>query len=327
MVWAGECPSFDAAGAEVGGEFRGETVEGEDAAGVHIFHMAKEVVVARMVGKGKGGVAAEAVDCTWVQRPTGDGRDSAFFHSRHGAASGGRRRAEEDMARGFGGVPFSEFGEGDSLLAVDRDEFRDRAVEHDREARAAQGGKDFLGFSQRVAEQDRDGVFLEGFDAEFEDLGHDFLKRREDIAREAVGGFHHQGLGLAMGGGFRAGALAEFEVAGVEERAVVCFDKGLRGAEDMAGGKEAEAEVFEVAGFAKGERDFLALPIAHAGLHEAEGGGSRDGFFVAAGVVAVGVGDEGERLEEARVEPQIRLRQMERPVVPDLDHGASERVL
>ena len=231
------------------------------------------------------------------------------------------------MARGFGGVPFGEFGEGDSLLAVDRNEFRDRAVEHDWEARVAKGGEDFLGFSQRVAEQHGDGMFLEGFDAEFEDLAHDFLERREDIAWEAVGGFHNQSLGWAMGGGFGAGALAEFEVAGVEERAVVGFEESLRGAEDMAGGKEAEAEVFEVAGLAKGERDFLALPIPHAGLHEAEGGRRCDGFFVAAGVVAVGVGDESERLREARVEPQIRLRQIERPVVPDLDHDASGRVL
>ena len=95
----------------------------------------------------------------------------------------------------------------------------------------------------------------------------------------------------------------------------------------MAGGKEAEAKVFEVAGFAERERDFLAVPIAHAGLHEAEGGRRCDGFFVAAGVVAVGVGDESERLREARIKPQIHLRQIERPVVPDLDHGASERVL
>ena len=92
-------------------------------------------------------------------------------------------------------------------------------------------------------------------------------------------------------------------------------------------GKEAESEVFEVAGFAELERNFLAGPIAHAGLHEAERGWRCDGFFVAAGVVAVGVGDESERLREARIEPQIRLRQIERPVVPDLDHGVSERVL
>ena len=200
-------------------------------------------------------------------------------------------------------------------------------MEHDLEACAAQTGEDFLGFAERVAQQDGHGMFLEGFDAEFEDLGHDLLERREDIAWEAVGGFHHERLGMAMGGGFGAGALAEFEVAGVEERAVVGFEERLRGAEDMAGGEEAEAEVFEVARLAERERDFFAGPIAHASLHEAEGGGSCDGFFVAAGVVAVRVGDEGERLGEARVEPEPGLRQMERPVVPDLDHGVSVRVL
>ena len=130
-----------------------------------------------------------------------------------------------------------------------------------------------------------------------------------------------------MGGGFRADTLAELEIAGVEEGAVFGIDEGLRRAEDMAGGKETEAEVFEVAGFAEGEGDFFAGPFAHAGFHEAEGGRGRDGFFVSAGVVAVGVGDESERLREARIKPQIRLRQIERPVVPDLDHGVSERVL
>lgn len=105
------------------------------------------------------------------------------------------------------------------------------------------------------------------------------------------------------------------------------IDEGLRRAENMTRGKEAKTEVVEVAGFAEWEGDFFAGPFAHAGLHEAEGGRRCDGFFVATGVVAVGVRDEGERLREARVEPEASLWQMKRPVVPDLDHGVSERVL
>jgi hypothetical protein len=88
-----------------------------------------------------------------------------------------------------------------------------------------------------------------------------------------------------------------------------------------------KAEFSKIPDFAERESDFFAVPLTHAGLHEAQGGRRGDGFFVAAGVVAVGVGDESERLREARVEPEAGLWQMERPVVPDLDHGASERVL
>jgi len=101
----------------------------------------------------------------------------------------------------------------------------------------------------------------------------------------------------------------------------------LRRAEDMAGREETDAEFSEVAHLTEWEPDFFAVPLAHPGLHEAERGRGRDGSFVAPGVVAVGVGDEGEWLREARVEAESGFWQTQDPVVPDLDHGASGRVL
>ena len=91
------------------------------------------------------------------------------------------------------------------------------------------------------------------------------------------------------------------EAARPKKRKAAEKEEGDEEGGEAEGGQEAEAEFFEVVGLAEWQRDFFARPVAHAGLHEAKRGRGRDGFLVAAGVVAVGVGDEGERLGKAGI--------------------------
>ena len=321
LVRSGECPSFDAARTEVGGEFRSESMQGQDALGGDIFHMPEEVVIARMVGEREGGIATHAVDGTGIHCPTGDCCDAASFHQCHGFASGTGRRADENMASGGFDIPRIVFRKNDALGFIDRHELGDGRVEHDPQSCAAQVSQDFLGFPERVSEQNRRCAFLERFDAKFQDLSHHLLKRREHIARQAICGLHDERLGAGVGGCLGAGSLAELEVAGVEEAALVGLHETLGGSEDMASREQVHAELFKIANLAEGQGNRLAVEWAHSRFHEAKGRGGGYGALMTPGMVAVGVRNKRQRFRVMRIQPQIWAGQVDGASVPNLDHA------
>ena len=289
LVRPRERPGFDAARAEVGGEFGRKTMQGENSLGSDIFHMPQEVVVAGMVGEREGGVATHAVNGSSIHCPAGDGGNAPFLHQRHGPASSAGGRANEDMARCVFCVPGCVLWENDALRFIDRDEFCDGGVEHDAHSRAAEVGKDFLRLAERIAKQDGRCAFLQGFDTKLEDLSHDLLERREHIARQPVGRLHNECLRPGVGGCLGTGALPELEVAGVEEAALFGFHKTLGGSQNMSGRQQAHAEFPKIAQLVEGKRYFFTVQGAHARFHEAQSGRCCDGSLVAACVVAVGV--------------------------------------
>ena len=295
-------------------------MQGEDSLGSDIFHMPQEVVIARMVGKREGSIAAHAVNGACIHRPARDSRNTPLFHQGHGFASGAGGRADEDMARRSFCVPWSMLGKNDAFGFIDRHEFGNGGVEHDPQACLAQVRQDFLGFPQRVSEQNGRRALLERFDAKLQDLRHDLLKGREHIAGKSVGGLHDECFGMSVGRRFGTGALPEFEVARVEEASLVGLHKTLGGSQNMPGRQQAHAEFPKVASFSEGQGNRLAVQGAHSRLHETKGRRCGDGALVASGVVAVGVRNEGQRLGIMRIQPEIGAGQVDGPSVPDLDH-------
>ena len=111
LVRARQCPRLDSAGAQVGGEFRGEPMERKDPRRGDIFDMAEEVVVAGVVGKRECRIAAQAVHGAGVHRPTRHRRHAPRRDGRHGAAARGRGRANDNMTLRPRRVPFRKIRE------------------------------------------------------------------------------------------------------------------------------------------------------------------------------------------------------------------------
>ena len=80
-----------------------------------------------------------------------------------------------------------------------------------------QRADDFLRFAEGVAEEHGHSIVGVGFAAKGDHAGESFRGRREDVAREAEGRLHDEGVGAAPFGGLGGEAWAQFEIAGVEQ--------------------------------------------------------------------------------------------------------------
>ena len=68
------------------------------------------------------------------------------------------------------------------------------------------------------------------------------LRRRKDVPRAPVGGFHHQGAGMHRFAAFGAPALPELKISGVEQGIPIDLQAGHGTAQDMPRWMQAEAE-------------------------------------------------------------------------------------
>ena len=298
-------------------------MEGEDALRSHEFDVADEVGVVGVVGEGKGGVALEAEGRAGRERPAGEHGGAAVFDARDHEGAGGAGRADEHFSGGLaGGVGQVAGGEIGTQRAVDFGHFENRAVEHRGEAGGEEGAEDFLGLAERVAEEHGHRAVVEGVAAESGHLGEDFGGGRHAVFRQAVGRLHDEGVGVPPLRGLGGEAGAQFEIAGVEERAGVRLDEGLRGAEDVARWQKRDREVAERAPFAELQK-MLAPHAAEPRLHEPGGAGAGDDFLVRGDVVGVCVGDKGEGARVPRVEPEAVRGEREAAVVADGNHAVN----
>jgi hypothetical protein len=163
---------------------------------------------------------------------------------------------------------------------------------------------EFLGFAERVGEEDWGLAGFEGVAAPVDDGGAGMVEGGEDVMGLAERAFHDEGVGGDGLGGFGAEAGAEFEVAGVEEGRAVgeTGDVDHGAAEDVTCGGEEEAVAGVFPWLVPWESGDGAC-VVEAVAEETGGGFRADGVGVAGDVVAVGVGDEGEGDGAVGVEP------------------------
>ena len=216
------------------------------------------------------------------------------------------------MAGEGGGIEGGVGREGEAELFVNAGELQRLLMEHHGKLGAGEGREELLAFAEAVAEKDGRGAVGEGVAAEGYDGGEDFRRGRENVARKTIRGLHDEAVGAGCSAGFGGEAGAEFEVAGVEEAAVVgVLEECLCGTVDMTGGVEGDGGVGgELFGVAEGEDVFGAL-AGHAGAHEAGGAGGAENLAVGREVVEVGVRHEGARRGVVGVEPPVELREVE----------------
>lgn len=311
LVGGVEGPGFEAAVAKGAGEIGGEAVKGEDAGGLHELDEAEEVGVVGVIGEGEGGVALVAVNRARIESPAGDDGGTAVGDFFKESRVGGLGRTDDDVAGELGGIEGAVGREGEAEFFVNLSEPKRLRVEHRGERGAGEGGKEFLAFTEGVAEEDGGVALVEGGAAEAQEIGEDLGGGREDVVGAAVGGLHDEHVGARGGAGFGGEPGAEFEITGVEEAAVGGVgEEGLGGAKDVAGRVEGDGGIGgEGLGAAEGKDVFGAFG-GHAGAHEAGGTFGEEDLAVGGEVIEVGVRDEGARDGLAGIEPPVDLGQV-----------------
>ena len=104
----------------------------------------------------------------------------------------------------------------------------------------------FLGFAERVTEEDRGFVLSETFAHESENFIFNFGSFRKPVAWQAEGGFHDECVGLRECDLFGGAARADFKIAGIEQAGLICEARDVDHcrAGDVAGGEQRDAEIF-----------------------------------------------------------------------------------
>ena len=305
LVGAGEGPGVPAALAEVAGEGGAVAVGGEDGMGLGEFEEFEEFLVVGVVAEGEGGVDLMGEAGGGGEGPAGE--EGGGFEGEAAEGGGGvdLGREDEDAAAGVALVGFPG-GEGDAEGLIGAVHGGDGRGNGDGEVAAMEEGLDFLGFAEGVGEEDGGEVLVEGLAAPVVDGGGGFGEGGEAVGGVAEGAFHDDGVGGEGAGGFGGEAGAEFEIAGVEEAGAVgeAGEVEHGAAEDVAGWGEDEAVAVVFPGLVPVEGDDFGFG-GEALAEEVGGGEGAEDAAVAGDVIGVGVGDEGEVLGAAGVEPEV----------------------
>ena len=214
-------PGLPAARAQVGGELAGRAVDQPHLARLHGLDRSEQLIVIGVIAERENLVDLVAVARAWLQGPAAEQGGAAGLQPAQGQAALGAGREDQDVTRRAGGVEELEVWQRTELGRQRLGHFEDRLVQHDRVTGTGEQAQDFLGLAEGVTEQDRDGAVLEGFAHPLQHSGDGLLARRETELRQAKGAFHDQGVGRRQFAGFGAEAVAQFEVAGVQQAGAV----------------------------------------------------------------------------------------------------------
>ncbi len=114
--------------------------------------------------------------------------------------------------------------------------------------------------------------------------------------------------------------MAQFEIAGVEQRVGVGLQKELGRSKNVTGWEKHQVETAHRGHLA--ERDDMLFSFSRQTcLHQARGAFGNNDLVMRGDVIAVRVGNEGEWLRIPGIEPEILLRQENAALVTNIDHA------
>jgi hypothetical protein len=156
-------------------------------------------------------------------------------------------------------------------------------------------------------------VIGDGLVDELQDLRFNGIGRWQDVAGEAEGAFHDEGIGWHPCGGRYAAGGAEFVIAGVEEAGAVMGIEDMEHARtgDVTGGEEGEEKLFPGQGLVEIDDEQSITRDAVSRLQEMGRDGAAEDLLVSCDVIGMSVRDEGLRLGVARIEPEVGIGEMQ----------------
>ena len=279
-------------------------MEGQHTLRPHEFHIFEQIVITRVIAERECGVHLVTVHRTRCHSPSGQHGDPLLLDCGQHARSFHAGRGDEHMTRNLGGIIRDEVGKSRHQIAVDTRQFGHRAVKHRLEPGGGHGANDFLRFAQRVTEQDRHLVVLQGLATEFHHLGQHLLGRRKNKLRFAEGGFHDESPGLPPLGALAGKTRTQFEIPGVEQRSVVGLQVQLRRPVDMARREQSELHPAHLPRLPELEHMFHPRrPLPRA--HQPRCPRCEHRLAMLADMIAVRMRDKSEPPRRPRIHPQI----------------------
>ena len=162
----------------------------------------------------------------------------------------------------FGGGVFG-WGKSYAGLSIGFGHGEGGAVEKDRADGGIDGGEDSLGFTEGVGEEHAGSAVGDVVSPPIVDVLSDGLWIAPAKDGQAEGAFGDEGVAFDEFERFACGIGLAFVVAGDEPDLAGVFDADLRGAEEMAGGVEGDADAIHVEGFSVFDRVDRCV-VAHA---------------------------------------------------------------
>lgn len=296
-------------------------MQGQDAPWRNLSHHLHQVGKVGVVAEGERGVGLVAEPAAGVQCPTGEDGDAARTQATSEGWNGGAGGREDDMPSG---TLVDEEGvrwEGLAQLFVNAGQASHGLGQHDGQALGGECGQHFLGFAERVTQQDGDLVVVKGVATEQHDGLENVRRGRKDVLGPTEGGFHDEDVGVPGRAWLGREPAAQLEVAGIEQGLAVGPEPCHGGAQDMSGGQKRQVRVApgplpclaEAHILVEGQ-DMLGAFTRDAGAHEASGGLGEEHLGVRPRVVRMGMGHD-DRLARAdglvRVHPKAQGGKME----------------
>ena len=117
-------------------------------------------------------------------------------------------------------------------------ELENRFVQQNRQPGIGQPAQEFLAFAERIAEQHRRLLVVDGFPTEANHAFQHLARWRELILGPAISRLHDERVRVARLARFGGQARPQLEIAGVKHRFALRFNPTHRAAENVAGGQQ-----------------------------------------------------------------------------------------
>src|SRR5439155_9528693 len=178
-------------------EVRGEPVQRENACRRDALHELDELRKIRVVTQWKRGVGPATKAAVGVNRPAGERRraHAAEVAQRHRQVR--HRRADQHAAGGGFAFPFFVGRKSLAEPLVNPGELEYRPVQPYWQSRVRQATQHYLAFAERIPEQYRRLVVIDGLATEANYALQHLARRRELILHPAVSRLHDEGVGVA----------------------------------------------------------------------------------------------------------------------------------
>ena len=239
MIILAHGPRLDAPIAQRPGELLGEAVEREHALRLHRLDEAQEIRVIRVVGKGKRGVALIPEDRAGIHGPARDDGGASAGNLTEKSRTAGLRWTDHDVSRDLVRVEAAVGRKRDPEFVVDARQPQRLRVQHHRQLSGGEPAQEFLTFAEAVAEEHGRLAIVEAVVAEARNVPQHVFGGRKNILRPAERRLHDQHVGPRRRAAFGGTAGPQFEVARVEQRAVLLVDHQTLGrAVNMPGGMQ-----------------------------------------------------------------------------------------
>ena len=195
---------------------RGKTVQRENAFRRDAFHELNEVGKIRVVAQRKCGVGLVTKAAIRIHRPAGQHRGARLAQLAQRRRQVGHRRTNQHFPARRLSFELLVRRKLVAELFKNFRELENRFVQENRQPGIGQPAQEFLAFAERIAEQHRRLLVVDGFPTEANHAFQHLARWRELILGPAISRLHDERVRVARLARFGGQARPQLEIAGVK---------------------------------------------------------------------------------------------------------------